>query len=329
MIKHEGALGDCGFTIPALSSLREKYDQIYQTCTINGFNALSGTGLIDRFIVKPHDFPKWALEKQRQWLIEQTEDLDFQDRLSFHKVVPGVYLFHEGDPNFNRPVQWKRENAKGVNFFDEMSKRAGTLDAIGKRPVTKLSEDERIWLENFRQRYRIPKHAFLLGWVFAGSSPIKWYPHFDKVIQYNIMARYEHVYVVGLGDTRKLISWDPKFHGGRFINFHGTFRQSYILTSILDLLVSPETGIYVFSQAYETPKILLATHTDGTHITCGGETQILLPDCECAPCYNIVWDCKRHPDGNYPLCIGSIRPETIIGSIERVINGKNNHGKHN
>jgi len=316
MVKHDGAIGDCGYTIPALNALKEAYQYIYQSCTNRGLTALQDTGLIDKFIVKPKGFREWKEWEQRAWLVSETAEIDFDRVINFHGVVPGKYLFHLKDRQSQQSQADKIANAKGINFFDEMSRRAETPEAIGQRPITRHLHHERIWLRNFRLSYGIPDNAYIIGWHFAGSGPIKWYPHFDKVMQKGIMRMYDDVYVVALGDTEGKMDWDSKYHHGRYINFRGTFRQAYILTSIMDLLIAPETSVYVFAQAYTTPKILLATHTDGTHITCGTETIILYPECDCAPCYNIVWDCTKHPDGDYPLCIGSIRPETIIKAIE-------------
>jgi len=233
-------------------------------------------------------------------------------------------MFHEGDPKFDAPLWWKRENADGVSFFDAMSERAGVPEAIGKRPITKLTHGERSWLRDFRYIYNIPKDAFLLGWQFTGSAKIKWYPFFDAVIQKSIMTRYPQVYVIGMGDIENRVQWDFKYHGGRFINPGNSvsFRQACILTGILDCFVSPETGTMVFAQAYEhVPKILLATHTYGYHITFP-ETKIVQSEAECSPCYDIVFDCKHDGDNPWSLCMGEIAPERVIEAIAQVIEGE-------
>lgn len=329
MIAHGGALGDNGFTIPALMELRKKYDEIYLSCTQHAVTALKDTGLIDRFIVRHPDMDEATDEQKRNWLLHMVSDIDFQDKLNFYGALPGCYVFHKDDPKFSSSLKWKRENAHGVSFFDVFSERAGTLEAVGKRPEIFPTHKERSWLRDFRNIYDIPEDAFLLGWQFTGSAKIKWYPFFDTVIQKGIMRKYPQVYVIGLGDLGNKLTWDRRFHGGRFINLGDSvsFRQACILTSIFDCLVAPETGIMVFAQAWaHVPKIMLSTHTYGYHITFDSsidnptsETVIIQSEARCSPCYNIVFDCEHDGDNPWTLCMGKIPPEKVIAAIENVI----------
>ncbi|MBD3181047.1 hypothetical protein GF312_02075 [Candidatus Poribacteria bacterium] len=327
MVSHGGALGDNGFTIPTLTNLRKKYEEIYLFCKSSGFKALKDTGLIERFIIQKPDMENLTNDERRKWLFSATRGLDFHAKLNFNGVIPSRYMFHKGDPKFEFSSEWKRQNAEDVSFFDAFAKKAEAEEAIGKRPFLFLSSQEKEWLKNFRYEYGIPDKAFLLGWQFTGSSRIKWYPFFDIVIQRNIMRKHPQVYVLGLGDLMNKIKWNRRFHGGRFINLGNSisFRQAYILTSILDCLVAPETGIMVFAQAWEhVPKILLATHTYGYHITFGyrksnSDTKIIQSEAKCSPCYNILADCYRDGDKPWCLCMGKISPEKVIDAIEKVI----------
>ena len=134
------------------------------------------------------------------------------------------------------------------------------------------------------------------------------------------MENHRDIYTVGMGNLDDNPIW-TKGHGGRFIDLGSSvsFRQAYILTSIMNCLVSPETGVFCFAQAYpQTPKILLATHTDGTHICCGDENRILASEADCAPCYRIISNCKTEPGDIHSLCAGRIPPEKVIAAIEEV-----------
>lgn len=331
MITHSGALGDCMWEIPALNILRGHFDNIYQSGRKFGPQALGETGLIDEFIVKPEEFKDWGVNYQRQWLSYQVRNLNWDASVNLHGVVAGRLMFQKKSRAYNLPRECKLSMNAGKNYFDEMTHRfqealgIDLSEAIGKRPITKKTDEEKLLLSNFRSDHNIPDDAFLLGWQFTGSSMIKWYPYFQQVIQEDIMQRYSEVYLIGTGDLDGVLKWDAKYHHGRFINLEKslTFRQTYVLTSIFDLLVSPETGIYNGAQAYShLPKILLATHTDGTHITCGGETTILTSECECAPCYNVVNACEMDEKINAPRCMASIQPEVVIEAIEDVIERK-------
>lgn len=320
MIHNNGALGDTGYAVPALNILRDRYDKIFM-CGDWCVAALENTGLVDWFVVKPGDFEEWDEEKKRRWLAISVPVDDFDALLSCSAVVPSVYMFKRNDPRFEEPVEWKRENAKGVNFFDEMSKKLGVPEAIGKRPVTQHTPKERKWLKRFRERRGIPKDAFILGWQFTGSAEIKWYPFFNMVVQRYIMPKYPQVYVVAMGDMKNKLKWDRKYHGGRYINLTDTvsFRQAYILISSMDCLVGPETGVMVFAQGYpDVPKVLLATHTDGSQWTFP-ETEVIQSTADCAPCYNIVSTCTRDGENPWAYCMGKIDPVRVIEAIEGVI----------
>lgn len=331
MIEHGGALGDCMWEVPALNVLQDHFDQIYQSGRERGEQALGATGLIDRFINKPPEFKSWDDAYKRQWLTYQTRGIEWDTFVNLHGVVPARLMHHEKSFCYNLPVECKRRANKGKNYFDEITLRfqealgIDLSEAVGKRPITKHTEAEKALLRDFRSRYDIPASAFLLGYQFAGSSRIKWWPYFKEAIQENIMQRYPEVYLIGLGDLDGVLEWDYAYHHGRYVNLEKnvTFREAYVLTSIFDLLVSPETGVYNAAQAYDClPKILLATHTDGTHITCGGESTILTPECDCAPCYDVVHTCKIDKAVNAPLCIASIKPEVVVNAIEEVIQRK-------
>jgi len=221
---------------------------------------------------------KWTKEQEKVYLITELDGIDMENGsfINFRKVVPGVYLFHqrwpsENDPN---PGYWwsyekKRTNAFDKNFFETYMEFAGVKPRKGVRPFFIIDQEERKWLDNFRNRYGIPEHAFLIAWQWEGSAMIKQYPHFQQAV-YPVMNEHDDIYLIGLGDKRAQdLVWNSA--GARFINFAGRlkWRESALLTSIVDCYVGPETSITCAAQAFpRTPKILLATHTYGYHICC-------------------------------------------------------------
>lgn len=328
-ITHSGAYGDCLYEVPALNILRSHFGYICHIGRPQAEQALGNTALIDEFITWPKDYKKWDVDYTRQWLSYQTQHIEIDAHVNLHRIIPGRLMFHDTDPKYHMPTVCKRAMNAGKNHFDEVTMRfQETLDidlseAIGQRPITKLTHKERSWLRDFRFQHSVPKDAFMLGYQFAGSARHKWYPYFEQAIQRGIMQRYPEVYVVGLGDLDGEMDWPHKYHGGRYVNLKGsiTFREAYILTSIMDLLISPQTGVFVGAQAYETPKILLATHMlDET--VCGDETIMLTPESECAPCYNIVHTCDIDESINAPLCAASIHPDRVIMAAGEIIERK-------
>ncbi len=324
MIIDDGAYGDQGFKIPALMALREDYDEIW----VSGFGwtreALEGTGWVDGFVIKPDDFVNWDHEDQRSFLIDATLGVDVVASMNARGCIAGRLCFHVGkDYHAEWSLEKKRALNADKNYFDEMSIHFGVPEAIGVRPSTAISQKERRMLDEFRSDYGIPEDAFLLGWQFTGSSLYKWYPFFQQVVQENIMRRFPDVYVVGVGDLGGHLRWSEG-HEGRFINLYDmyTFREAYLLTSVFDCLVTPDTGIAVFSQCFpNTPKILLST-VIGSHYVCGDDTVVIQSAAECSPCYNIAVDCKHDCNDRWMYCMGKIYPERVINAIQEVIERK-------
>lgn len=320
IIKHFGALGDQGFTVPAIRVLREQYNNVWLFCKEWGRTALGESSLISRFIVKPADIEKKTEDEQYAFLVNQVWDLKIEKSVNFYGMLAGRYTFHPEDEKSNWDKEKKIENAKGVNFFDIYSEQAGVLkEAKGMRPTTRHTELEKVWLKNFRHNNRIPEWAFLLGWQFTGSSMSKIYPYFGDVVQ-KIMYMYPHVYLVTTGDLR-VKDVGRKYEYKRWINLVDTgltFRQAYLLTSIYDCFVGPDTGVMVFAQGYETPKILLNTIIYDHYAF--PETVVLQSDAPCSPCYNTINDCSvKDGDNPWTACVGGIAPEFVIAEIEKVI----------
>lgn len=328
MIRTGGAIGDNFYAFPAVAELRKEFDEIYMCGKEACRTAFEGTEYVDKFIIKPPDFYEWGKDLSRQWLATQVDGLDFSEVRDTFGAVPGRYVFLEADAKYDSPTQWKREQNEGVNYFDATSIKLGAPGAVGKRPVMPISHNEHGWLRDFRFQHKIPKKAFILAWQFTGSSTVKWYPHFDRVIQKSIMQDYPDVYVVALGDMKGRLDWDRKYHHGRYINLKDTvsFRQAALLISISDLLVSPDTGMYCASQCFpQTPKILLASLTDGKAVTygLGQESTIIQSEAACSPCYRICDTCLEVA-GDYGwdrsvFCMHEIPPVKVIGAIKDVL----------
>jgi len=332
-VGHWGAIGDQVYAIPALAELRKHYVFLVGYLKWNkGITEeiFRNSGLFDKYIWRYPEMDTWTVDQEKAYLLEELMDVDMHDEgstfINFRKVVPGVYIHHarwpskeDPDPGFWWSYEKKRNMAFDVNFFEVFMEFAGLKPRKGARPFFVTDYGEREWLDGFKHRYGIPRDAFLLMWQWEGSSMIKQYPHVQDALL-PVMEAHDDIYLIGLGDKRtQNVSW--RGAGARFINFAGRlkWRQSMLLTSIADCYVGPETGITVAAQAFpRTPKILLATHTYGHHITCGSDTVVIQSEAKCSPCFNIVDDCIREGEHPWAMCVGKIPPERIAEEIEKV-----------
>lgn len=322
LIRDEGAYGDQGFKFPAMRFLKAAFDQVWVSGSHWVEEVLVNTGLADGFIIKPEGFRDWPREERDRFLLRATDGIEFHAKLTTVGCIAGRLHFHKHfDPKADWPMEKKWKLAEGRNWFDEMSRWLKVPEAVGMRPTTNISLSERAFLRSFREAHGIPENAFLLGWQFTGSTAAKRLPYFYEVVQRGIMDRHPEVYVVGTGDLKGKVRWATG-HGGRFINTYGllSFREAYLLTSIMDCLVSPDTGIFILSQCFKTPKILVSCLVHGERVCCGEETIVLNSTAECSPCYNIAVDCRRdEKEPAFFYCATRIKPKRIIAAIEKVI----------
>jgi hypothetical protein len=320
MIRDDGAYGDQGFKIPALRVLRQHFDQIWEISTGDfAQEAMENTGLVDGFIKIDENFYDWLQADQDDFLNDATGGIDFPVYLKTIGCIPGRLNFHMADKLSKKPVEWRRKRNVGLNYFDEMSRWLDVPEAVGIRPATNITQAEGQFLRSFRADYNIPTDAFLLGWQLTGSSGAKRTPQLPEVMK-AIFNKYPFVHLVVTGDLggdAPELNSDP-----RCTNMYGllSFREAYLLTSIMNCFVTPNTGVFVFSQCFQkTPKILISNIIDGNHCVCGDDTTVIQSAAECSPCYLLTQECKMDGDNPWFHCAGKIRPDRIIKAIEKEI----------
>jgi hypothetical protein len=320
VIVDNGALGDQCFKNPAMRVLRPHVDQLWVTSKY-GFaeEAMLNTGLADGVITKPDGFSEWPEYEQQKFMISASNNIDFDVVLKTQRCIPGRLNFHKGyDKQADKPVEWRREINAGKNYFDEMSNWLDVPAAVGVRPATNATSQELNFLNAFRSDYGIPADAFLLGWQLQGSCGAKRTPQFVEVVR-AILEKYPFVYLVCMGDLDaelRSVNVHP-----RITNMYEllSFREAYLLTSKFDCFVSPNTGVFIWSQCFpKVPKILLSCLIDGHHC-CYEETTVLQSTAECSPCYNILSMCKQDNGNDWFYCAGKIKAKRVIAAIEEVL----------
>src|SRR5262249_12712882 len=113
-----------------------------------------------------------------------------------------------------------------------------------------------------------------------------------------------------------------------------SIRQSLIATKMVDLVVGPETMITNASGCFDTPKIVLLSHSSKENLTKYWKNDYSLePDVENAPCYPChqlhysrqscpsgdLWDDGNDMKlGSAPVCTLAIKPLVLLERLEMV-----------
>lgn len=89
-----------------------------------------------------------------------------------------------------------------------------------------------------------------------------------------------------------------------------------VATSVMDLVVSPETGVLSAAGAFDTPKIGLLTHSSKENLTKYFiNDHSIQSSAPCSPCHKMIHeldDCTLDPEFGLPICMSvHMDPEKI------------------
>lgn len=226
---------------------------------------------------------------------------------------------YEEDGNIYVPsINWCQDDYKPELFFEPDEKyrvRVG-VDSNNKE----IYEDHKA--SQFIQK---DKFNILIG--MSGSGTNKTWP-WTEALAFKICENYPDVHIITVGDEKcRLI--EPELEG-RITNLSGKIpmRMSMEMTSLVDLVIAPDTGIIHASGCYDTPKICLLGHNTKECITKHFTNDYSVEsDPELAPCspclfliYNKDMQCPTDQDaGGSSFCMSKGIPmETIYSQFERV-----------
>jgi ADP-heptose:LPS heptosyltransferase len=98
-------------------------------------------------------------------------------------------------------------------------------------------------------------------------------------------------------------------------------RHSFILMQYADLVVSPETSVANAASAFDTPKVVILSHSTEENLTkywrnC---TAVYEP-VQCFPCHKLHYtkdSCPLEKETQMPLCQALLHPKKLLPPIEQ------------
>jgi len=252
----------------------------------------------------------------------------FDKVINFSQSIEGSLLKTEGSEEFKWSHK-RRHRECNVNYMDRTLKVAGFPNKKGLLPELYFSKAEEQLAGIFREHY---KDKFLIEISLSGSSFHKTYPWLPYVMN-EIHDKYDDIVVVTVGDylCKLLENWQHP----NTINKAGIFtvRQSMIMTKYVDLVLGTETGILNAASCYNTPKIILLSHSSIENLTKYWKncTSLCAKSCNCQPCHRLIYTLNntcplekvRLPGStgiaeiSIPVCMTKIRPEDCYNAIEK------------
>ena len=319
LIARLGAYGDVIVTTPLVRHLHEQGHKIVYVCNERGAEVLKGNPHIETIHEQPTDSVKTENLTdhydylKRKYKCEKIIDLSESIEVSLSQ--------HPRSSNYklSKPERIKRFNR---NFYEYAFELVGeSWDSKSLIPNLFFSKEEIDRAEGY-----LKKGQFNILVGMSGSGTNKVYPWTETLCE-TIVQQMPDVHIITVGDAKcELI--EPIVEG-RITNLSGKvpMRTSMALTGLVDLVISPDTGLLHASGCYDTPKIGLLGHntieTVTKHFRNDHSIEADSKKAECAPClylvYNMKLQCPLSLITGSSICMAEgIDPALVLSKVKEI-----------
>lgn len=306
-----GAWGDAVLITPVLRQLRKDDYHITMNCTERCYDILKSNPHIDRFLLQEtNEIPVEKL--QEHWdNIKPT----FDKFINLSGSIEGYLLKTPSQPEYT----WTKEERHKYcdkNYMDHTMKIAGYPDMKGELPELHFTKGE----EKFAKKIRKKNKGFLVVVSMSGSSIHKVYPWMGDVIN-AITAAIPNAYVllVGEGGCRGIVDETSQIR-----DFCGQLdiRKTFCLLKHADLVISTESAVANAVSAFDTPKVILLSHSSEENLTKYWKNcETVFQPVSCYPCHKLHYTkttCNLATEFELPACAVLLAPNKVLDAVQRI-----------
>lgn len=303
LIFRSAAFGDCLCITPVIRYLHSQGHELTVVTSKRG---------LEVFKNNPH-ISKLILHKEETLIDKLSDEIDYLRRknkcdkvLDFSESIEVSLSQHPRSPNYKLPKQ-ERIARFNRNFYEYSFEHIGEKwEGVDLLPELFFDDSEILELDkqskykdkikrlsDVRQFIKPDCYNILLG--LSGSGRNKTWA-WSQDFAYTVCGEYPDIHIITVGDIPcKLIEPELK---GRITNLSGEIpmRASMFLTSLVDLVISPDTGLLHASGCFNTPKIGVLGHNTIECITKHFKNDYSVEADEklapCAPCLSLIYDAK-------------------------------------
>lgn len=221
-------------------------------------------------------------------------------------------LLHPDQKDYWKDHEYRHEKCN-KNYSDFTMQWAG-YDKKGERGELFFDKGEEKIMKKRMKKY---KDKFVVLWSLSGSAYHKVYPWTYRVMDY--FKNHKDIEFITVGDDYCRIIEEE---GPHIFNASGewSIRTTMHLTKHADLVIGTETGVMVAAGCFDTPKIVLLSHSSKENLTKYWKNCISLEsDMYCHPCHRLHYskeNCKEHYVTGAAACMAKIKPDDVIEAIE-------------
>ena len=312
-----GAIGDHIIASCVLPHLKADGFHVTFDCGSKGIDILANNPNVDELLL--HEDGAVDLE----YLEEFKENIakDYDKVVYLNATVEAGMLFVPEDKEYRMPARKRRALVANKNYYRETCKVAG-YEVENPRGEIYPGPLEKSVLGYFSNK---TKDVFTIMWALSGSGLHKIFPFHDDII-FTLLNAYDDIRVITVGDPgNKPFEFDHP-HWMKRAGVWGV-RDSMLMTSVVDLVVSPESALLNAAGCFDTPKLGFLTHSSKMQLT---DTFVndhsMQAQIECSPCHRMIYpenldDCPRFqfPGGkeiDACACCGAFDLTAVFREIE-------------
>jgi ADP-heptose:LPS heptosyltransferase len=329
LLIRDAAIGDGLMITPALHDLHDKGYEVHVAC-----KKIVGEAV---YACNPYVHCLHRLERC-ETMLERDQKIDaikakIDPYLCFDMAgtCEGQFLYHSSCPEYFMGVELRRALAADANYYEHINCRV--LGCERTKPELHVSAIESRFWTHLRASTLGNKYVQV---QLMGSSFNKNYPWWPIVVK-GLQELHPRLVVLLTGPPEAtLLELACTEHGcdeSRLWATCGderfTLRDALVSTKFVDLFIGPETGVTNAAGCFDTPKIVLLSHSNHRNLcdTWQNVYSIQAP-VACSPCYRIVGigdPCDyitEHEDERIAgalRCMAAIDPQSIIDKAREAL----------
>lgn len=319
LIFRSGAFGDVICTTPIIRHLHQHGHKIVYVTSERGMQVLKNNPHIDKLIqhdenVKVENLSEHLEYLKRKHHCERVIDFSESIEVALSQHPRGA------DYKLPKPERIKRFNR---NFYEYQFEHCGEKwDGVDLKPELFFDESE---LSTARKHLKPMSYNVLIG--LAGSGTNKCWPWIMDFCN-DMQKAHTDVHLITVGDVKCQILEDS-IDDVNITKLSGNIpmRESMALTSMVDLVIAPDTGIIHAAGCFDTPKICLLGHNTKEcitkHFTNDYSIEADSRLAPCSPCLFLIYDmklqCPLNETTRSSICMADgISLETVYKQFTKV-----------